>query len=96
MKILSFIAVAFFLSNCTAIVVDKPTRPNVVVIPDSPGPAYVWISDSWKWNRRTRTYTTKPGYWVKPNKKSMVWVDGHWVNTRSGWKYVKGHWRSVG
>lgn len=96
MKTLQFIIALLFLSGCTAIVVDRPESPKAIMIQDSPGPNYVWISDSWQWNRRTHNYTPKSGYWVRPKKKSVVWVDGRWVKTRSGWKYVRGHWRSVG
>jgi hypothetical protein len=93
MKIIIFISATLLLSSCTAIVVDRPESPKAIVIPNSPGPNYVWIGDSWQWNRRARNYSPKPGYWAKPKRKSVVWVDGHWVNTRSGWKYIRGHWR---
>jgi hypothetical protein len=96
MKTLLIISTTFFLYSCTAIVVDRPESPKAIMIPDSLRPNFIWIGDSWQWNRKTRTYKSKPGYWAKPKKKSVVWVDGHWLNTRSGWKYVKGHWRSVG
>ena len=90
--IVQVIALAALLSGCRAVVLNKPNNPEVIVIPTSPGPGFIYINDSWKWDRQARSYTASKGYWVQP-KKSSPWVDGHWKKTRGGWKYVKGHWK---
>lgn len=89
--ILQFIVIITLFSACRVMVVERPADP-VIVIPASPGSGYIYINDSWRWNRKARAYSASKGYWVEP-KKSAVWVDGHWSETRGGWKYVKGHWR---
>ncbi len=93
MKSVLIVFSLIFLSGCGAVVVTRPENPHVVIIPDSPGPAYGWVNDSWRWDRRSRSYAVQKGHWVKPKRNSVVWVDGRWINTRGGWKYVRGHWR---
>lgn len=84
------ILVLLLFSGCR-VVVERPANPEILILPASPGPGFIYINDSWRWNNRARTYSTSPGYWAKP-KRSNLWVDGHWRKTRGGWKYVKGHW----
>ncbi len=48
-----------------------------MIIPASPGPGFVYIGDSWRWNQRAKSYKVSNGHWVKP-RRSAVWVDGHW------------------
>lgn len=85
------IGTAAALSACAATVTDRPVA-EATLAPASPGPTYVWVNDSWNWNRDARVYVVKPGYWVEPKRKA-VWVDGRWVKTRRGWKYAKGYWK---
>jgi hypothetical protein len=89
-SLLTFVIIATLISGCR-VVVDRPVRPDVILIPASPGPGYIYINDSWRWNQRAHSYRVSKGYWAKP-KKSSVWVDGHWRKTRGGWRYAKGHW----
>lgn len=91
-NIFMMLLAALLFSGCRAVVVDKPEPPTATIIPNSPGPDYVWINDSWDWNNRTRVYVLQPGRWVEP-RRNAVWVDGRWVRTRGGWKYIRGHWR---
>ncbi len=91
--ILASILIIFLLSGCKSVVTEQPSSSQVILIPATPGPNYVWVGDSWVWNQRTHSYRASPGYWVKPKKQSAMWVDGHWVKARGGWRYVKGHWR---
>jgi hypothetical protein len=86
-------ASALFLSGCGAAVVTTQPQAPVVVIPQSPGPDYVWVNGGWRYNRPVRAYEFRDGYWVKPAKPGRTWVEGRWVKTRRGWKYVNGRWR---
>jgi|SRR5688572_17856702 len=93
-KLLLFLfALILLLSSCRGVVVEKPEGPKETILPSSPGPTYVWISDSWDWDNQTSVYVVQPGYWSEPKKNNVVWVDGHWVKKRGGWKYVKGYWK---
>jgi hypothetical protein len=83
----------YALSGCSpAVVATQPEAP-VAVVPASPGPDYVWVNGSWRYNRPQRVYVYREGYWVRPTRANRQWVDGHWVQTRRGWHYVEGHWR---
>src|SRR6478736_138827 len=82
--------IIMLLSGCR-VVVEKPSNPEILLIPASPGPGHIYINDSWKWNSRASAYKVSPGYWTK-SKKNAVWIDGHWRKTRAGWRYSKGHW----
>ncbi|MBL7835669.1 MAG: YXWGXW repeat-containing protein [Cyclobacteriaceae bacterium] len=81
------------LSSCVSdTVATRPAEP-VVVVPASPGPNYVWVNGAWHYNRPKRAYVYREGYWVVPARPGRTWVDGHWIQTSRGWRYVKGHWR---
>ncbi|HEY8938224.1 MAG TPA: hypothetical protein VIM65_23540 [Cyclobacteriaceae bacterium] len=85
--------VTLLLSGCSAVVVDRPADPQVVIIPEAPEPGLVWINDSWTYDYGAREYRPARGHWEKPRRRSAMWVDGYWIQTRRGWKYIKGHWR---
>jgi uncharacterized protein YceK len=88
-----FILVILLMSGCSAVVVERPTDQQIAVIPTAPGAGFVWINDSWTYSRNEHKYRPSRGHWVKPRRSSAVWVDGYWVQTRRGWKYINGHWR---
>ncbi len=90
--LVKFILIIVLLSGCRA-VVERPANPEIVIIPASPGPGFIYVSDSWRWNRHAHSYRVSKGHWVKPGRSSARWVDGQWIQTRSGWKYARGHWR---
>jgi hypothetical protein len=92
MKIILIAAViiTLLISGCRGVVVTQPEAPQATIIPASPGPTYVWVGDSWRWNGQV--YVIERGHWVKPKRNRVVWVDGRWVKTRGGWRYVEGHW----
>jgi hypothetical protein len=93
LKILLFLFAWMLLSSCRGVVVERPENPKETLLPSSPGPTYVWVNDSWDWNNQSRVYVAQPGYWAKPKKSNLVWVEGRWVRTRGGWKYNKGYWK---
>jgi hypothetical protein len=87
------LATIAMLSACgVAVVVDKPVA-DATVAPASPGPAYVWVNDSWDWDRNAGVYVMVPGHWTEPKRKQAKWVDGRWVRVHGGWTYAKGHWK---
>jgi len=90
-KLITFTPLVLFA--CSAAVVSERPAGEASIVPASPGPTYVWVGDSWSWDNTHRVYILVPGAWVEPKRKSSVWVNGRWVHTRNGWKYVRGHWR---
>ncbi len=89
--ILILLSVILILFSGCRTVVERPSNPEILIIPLSPGHDFIYINDSWRWNQRAHSYKVSKGYWAKP-RKSTVWVDGHWRKTRGGWKYAQGHW----
>ena len=81
------------LSGCSAVVTERPPDHQIAVIPAAPGAGFVWVNDSWAYDRRAHVYQSSRGHWIKPKKATAVWVDGYWIQTRKGWKYIDGHWR---
>lgn len=88
----AFASIAVLSSCISDSVATRPADP-VVVVPASPGPNYVWVDGSWRYNRPSRAYAYRDGYWVVPARPGRTWVAGHWVQTRRGWRYREGHWR---
>ena len=86
--------IATILSGCGAAVVADMPVSETTLAPASPGPAYVWIGDSWSWDRSSNVYVMRPGYWTEPKRKNATWIEGRWIKTRRGWKYIDGHWRN--
>lgn len=81
------------VSGCRGVVLERPIDPSGTIIPNSPGPAYVWIGDSWAWDSQSQLYIYQAGRWAKPKKSQAAWVDGYWKKSRSGWRYVRGYWK---
>ena len=89
--ITALILVGAFSSAEAQVVRVRPVAP-LVVRPACLVRGHVWVNDSWKWNHRTNTYAFVNGYWSKPHRRGSNWLDGHWRQSRTGWKYVPGHW----
>lgn len=90
-----FLPLLFSISylNAQVVVKVKPVPPRAVIKkPPKPGPNFIWIEGTWRWDKKTKQYIWVPGHWekIKPN---AVWVEGHWVKTPQGWKWVPGHWK---
>jgi WXXGXW repeat (2 copies) len=69
-----------------------PPAPIVEVRPVAPGPGYVWVPGTYRWDRRA--YIWAPGRWVRPPRGHGVWIQPRWVHGRHGWYEVPGRWRS--
>ena len=87
------VIIALLISGCRGVVVEKPAQRQATMIPDSPGPTFVWVGDSWNWNNQSQLYVFQEGRWAEPKKSNAVWVDGYWKKTRGGWKWVRGYWK---
>ena len=68
-----------------------PPAPVVEVRSVAPGPRFVWIAGSQRWDGRR--YVWVPGRWTAPPRARAVWVPGRWVHERRGWYFMDGHWR---
>jgi hypothetical protein len=71
--------------------IGPPPPARHEVLPSRPGPRYVWVEGSYRWDGRR--YYWRPGTWVLPPGRYDRWVPGHWVNSRHGYYWVEGHWR---
>lgn len=87
------LVIVILISGCRSVAIEQPAQPQPTIIPASPGPAYIWIGDSWAWDNRSRVYVYQQGRWAQPKKSRAVWVNGHWRKVRGGWKYAKGYWK---
>src|SRR6266496_1874407 len=61
----------------------------------APGPApyreAIWVGPEWTW--RHGRYVETQGRWARPSRHGMVWIQGHWVYTRRGYRWQPGYWR---
>ena len=69
----------------------RPPVPILEMRMTSPGPDYVWIPGSYRWDGRA--YFWVEGRWARPPAHYHTWAAGHWAKTRRGWYWVDGHWR---
>jgi len=82
-----------FTSSAQIVVTVRPVEPKVVVVrPAAPGPRFVWIEGSWRWDKAIRQYVWVEGHWIKL-RRGREWVDGHWIEAPGGWKWIPGHWK---
>jgi hypothetical protein len=60
----------------------------------APGPmpyrGAIWIGPEWSW--RGGRYVEVPGYWARPRHHRAVWIPGHWVYSRRGYRWKQGRW----
>lgn len=89
--ILSMIIALGGAFGCRAVVTERPSDTDVVIVrPNQPGPDYIWIDGDWDY--RGGKYYRNQGHWVQ-QRKNHNWVAGHWVKTGRGWYWSKGHWK---
>ena len=69
------------------ITIGPPPPPRVVrVLPESPGPEFVWVPGYWNWVGGRWVWVE--GHWERPPHPHAVWV-GPVVDFR----LHRGHWR---
>jgi hypothetical protein len=86
-----FLVILFFSACKPAVIASKPVYVEVAR-PLSPSSNHIWVDGDWIWNRRTRSYTYKNGYWMMPNNGNTH-IAGYWKTTRRGHYWVPGRWR---
>jgi hypothetical protein len=64
-----------------------PVPAYAYSIPPAPGPGYTYVQGYW--SPAGRSYTWRPGYWVRPPHRHARWVAPAY---RSG-VYFNGYWR---
>jgi hypothetical protein len=90
--ILSFVLVAIsFTASAQIYVTVRPPVP-VIVRPEAPSHAHVWIGEEWE--ERGGQYAYVGGHWAAPPYARAIWVPGHWRREgRRGERWIRGHWR---
>ena len=86
----TFIISVSAAANAQFIVKIRPNAP-VIVRGLSPSPRHSWVEGEWIW--RGGRYQYVNGYWAMPPRYGVVWIPGHWKNSRRGWVWRPGHWR---
>lgn len=97
MKKLYFLAVLavslLMMSSCTTqgYVTSEPTYTEYAR-PERPSSLYVWIDGDWVYNRQTKVYVRKNGYWQRPSR-GRTYVSGTWQSSPQGLYWQTGHWQ---
>ncbi len=97
-KLLTGLLLAIFMVSGVSTEVSAQRMMTVRVMPQAPKyrkppmPArgFVWISDSWRWERGR--YVFVPGYWMRPPNRNARYIAGRWDRTRYGWVWMDGYW----
>ncbi len=75
------------------VVADAPPDTTVVeVIPESPGPSYIWVGGYYSWGGSR--YVWQRGRWAVPPSGFGIWVAPTY--DRNQHRYLAGHWQSRG
>jgi hypothetical protein len=96
-KALIFVGMMSLAASTTyaqVIVRVRPVRPHETVVitrGPAPSPRHVWVDEDWV--ERDGRYVWHGGYWAAPPRVGVVYVPGHWRDTRHGSIWVAGHWR---
>jgi hypothetical protein len=79
-------AAGYVASEPAYVEYDRPQRPSS---------AHIWINGDWGYNRQSRIYVQKTGYWQQPGR-GRSYVSGHWQSTPRGSRWNKGYWQKEG
>jgi hypothetical protein len=99
MKMFFFISsmagIGLFLNSCMEGYVA--TQPTYVEYsrPQRPSELHVWVDGDWAYNRSTRVYVQKNGYWQQP-RQNRTYVSGHWQSSPRGHYWVSGRYQRQG
>jgi hypothetical protein len=53
-----------------------------------------WVPGYWQWDDGRNEFVWVSGFWRQP-PPGRVWVPGHHVKTRDGWRWVAGYWSAA-
>ena len=87
----SFAGMGLFATGCATGYVE--TEPAYVEYsrPAQPSQQHVWVGDNYQYNRHSRVYVQRNGYWSKPNR-NKTYTQGHWQTGPNGHYWVNGRW----
>ncbi|MFA5329557.1 MAG: hypothetical protein WC384_17320 [Prolixibacteraceae bacterium] len=88
----SLAGIGLFLNSCMAGYVATEPTYSEYSRPQRPSDLHVWIDGDWVYNRSTRVYVQRSGYWQQP-QQGRVYVSGHWKSTPRGKYWSRGHWK---
>lgn len=90
--VFAFLAVDFSEVHAQRGVVGVKVVPRAPAYRRPPMPArgFVWIGDSWRWQRGR--YVFVPGFWTRPPARNARYVAGRWDRTRYGYVWIDGYW----
>lgn len=87
------VAIITMLNACTpAYVHTVPSRYQGNIRPPSPSNTHIWIDGNWIYNRQTKSYQERNGYWSKPSRRRS-YQTGYWKKSQRGNQWVRGQWR---
>ena len=91
--LISMAGILLLINSCstTGYVASEPAYVEYSR-PAPPSNLHVWIDGDWEYNRSSRIYVQKNGYWSKPNP-GRVYQSGHWQSTPKGKYWSKGQWK---
>jgi hypothetical protein len=93
-KLLLFSVILFIASLSASAQIYVKIRPviPVVVRPERPSRAHVWIGE--EWNEEGGNYRYAGGYWGIPPHPGDRWYPGHWNHHKEhGDQWVRGGWK---
>jgi hypothetical protein len=70
------------------VVVEAPPAPYVEVVPDSPGPDFVWVGGYWGYSGGR--YVWIRGRYIHGHGRH--WHPGYWNRGPGGYVFVQGRW----
>lgn len=91
----SLAGIGLFFNGCVAGYVATEPTYSEYSRPQRPSDLHVWIDGDWVFNRSTRVYVQRNGYWVQP-QQNRIYVTGQWQTTPRGKYWSKGHWQKQG
>jgi hypothetical protein len=74
----------------TIVVKEAPPAPQEETKPPLPGPGYVWVPGYWSYENGK--FVWQSGAWRNPVGDHMIWIEGKWLKTATGYRYIPGHW----
>ena len=88
----SLAGIGLLFNSCAAGYVATVPVYNEYSRPQRPSDLHIWIDGNWVFNRQTRVYVQRNGYWQKPHQ-NQIYVSGHWQSTPRGHQWVSGKWQ---
>ncbi|HSY74894.1 MAG TPA: hypothetical protein VK810_05440 [Dongiaceae bacterium] len=70
---------------------SEPPPAQVEIVPESPGPVYVWVKGRYEW--RDGNWLWMSGRWMIAPRPHAIWIAGHWEHRPHGFVWIGGHWR---